>query len=78
MGVVRFHVGRVIAPLTLVFMGLAAAQPAFAGLTKATTVANTLNSWLLGIGTVIASIALCVAPLKMTSCIKASATSADR
>ena len=61
MGVDRFHVGRVIAPLTLVFMGLAAAQPAFAGLTKATTVANTLNSWLLGIGTVIASIALCVA-----------------
>jgi len=61
MGVDRFHVGRVIAPLTLLFMGLAAAQPACAGLTKATTVANTLNSWLLGIGTVIASIALCVA-----------------
>jgi hypothetical protein len=61
MGVDRFHVGRVIAPLTLLVMALAAAQPACAGLTKATTVANTLNSWLLGIGTVIASIALCVA-----------------
>jgi TrbC/VIRB2 family pilin len=61
MGAVRFNVGRVVAPLTLVFMGLVAAEPACAGLTKATTIANTLNSWLLGIGTVIASIALCVA-----------------
>ena len=61
MGVVRFKVGRVTVPLTLLFMGLIAAEPACAGLTKATTVANTLNSWLLGIGTVIASIALCVA-----------------
>ena len=61
MGVVRFDVGRLTAPLVLLFMGLIAAEPACAGLTKATTVANTLNSWLLGIGTVIASIALCVA-----------------
>ena len=61
MGVVRFNVGRVVAPLALLFMGLITTQPAYAGLTKATTVANTLNSWLLGIGTVIASIALCVA-----------------
>jgi len=61
MGVDRFHVGRVIAPLVLLFIGLIGAEPACAGLTKATTVANTLNSWLLGIGTVIASIALCVA-----------------
>ena len=61
MGVVRFNVRRVAAPLTLLFMGLVAAEPAWAGLTKATTVANTVNSWLLGIGTVIASIALCVA-----------------
>jgi hypothetical protein len=56
MGVNRFHAGRAIAPPTLLVMALAAAQPACAGLTKATTVANTLNSWLLGIGTVIASI----------------------
>jgi hypothetical protein len=61
MGVVRFNLGRVAALLTLLFMGLIAAEPVCAGLTKATTVANTLNSWLLGIGTVIASIALCVA-----------------
>ena len=61
MGAVRLNVGRVTAPLTLLFMGLVAAEPACAGLTKATTIANTLNSWLLGIGTVIASIALCVA-----------------
>jgi len=61
MGVVRFNLGRVAALLTLLFMGLIAAEPACAGLTKATSVANTLNSWLLGIGTVIASIALCVA-----------------
>ena len=61
MAVVRFNVGRVAIPPTLLFMGLVAAEPAWAGLTKATTVANTLNSWLLGIGTVIASIALCVA-----------------
>jgi hypothetical protein len=61
MGVVRFNVGRVVVPLALLFMGLITTQPACAGLTKATTVANTLNSWLLGIGTVIASIALCVA-----------------
>jgi hypothetical protein len=61
MGVVRFNVGRVAGPLTLLFIGLITAEPACAGLTKATTVANTLNTWLLGIGTVIASIALCVA-----------------
>jgi hypothetical protein len=61
MGVIRFNVGRVAGPLTLLFMGLIMAEPACAGLTKATTVANTLNTWLLGIGTVIASIALCVA-----------------
>jgi hypothetical protein len=61
MGVVRFSAGRLVAPLTLLFMGLVAAERACAGLTKATTIANTLNSWLLGIGTVIASIALCVA-----------------
>jgi hypothetical protein len=61
MNVVRFKAGRVAAPLALLFMDLLAAGPAWAGLTKATTVANTLNSWLLGIGTVIASIALCVA-----------------
>src|SRR5271165_5681532 len=61
MAVVRLNVGRLSAPVSLLFFGFAAAQPAFAGLTKATTVANTLNTWLLGIGTVIASIALCVA-----------------
>ena len=61
MGAVRLNVGRVIALLAPLFIGLIVAQPACAGLTKATTVANTLNSWLLGIGTVIASIALCVA-----------------
>ena len=61
MSVVRFNVGRVTVPLVLLFIGLIAADSAWAGLTKATTVANTLNSWLLGIGTVIASIALCVA-----------------
>ena len=43
MGVVRFNLGRVAALLTLLFMGLIAAEPACAGLTKATTVANTLN-----------------------------------
>ena len=61
MGAVRLNVGRVIALLAPLLIGLIVAQPACAGLTKATTVANTLNSWLLGIGTVIASIALCVA-----------------
>ena len=61
MGAVRFNVGRVIVLLAPLFIGLIVAESACAGLTKATTVANTLNSWLLGIGTVIASIALCVA-----------------
>src|SRR5690348_5032020 len=61
MGVVRFNLRHVAAPLALLALGPIAAEPAWAGLTKATTVANTLNSWLLGIGTVIASIALCVA-----------------
>jgi TrbC/VIRB2 pilin len=61
MDAVGFRIGRVAGTLTLLFLSLIGTQPACAGLTKATTVANTLNSWLLGIGTVIASIALCVA-----------------
>jgi len=56
MGAVRFHVGR-LTTLVLLFIGLIAAEPACAGL-RSHDGRQHADSWLLGIGTVIASIAL--------------------